>query len=494
MTIDVRTEIEAVIGLEVHAQLLTRSKMFCPCSAAYLAGEPNSHTCPVCLGLPGSLPVINRKAVELTLRTALALNCEVAGFSKFDRKNYFYPDLPKGYQISQYDLPLSTGGHLDIHLDGGSVRVGITRVHLEEDTGKLIHQGTIETSSSSLVDLNRAGVPLMEIVSEPDLRSAEAAREYMQRLRQILVWIDVNDGNLEEGSMRCDANVSVRQAGATELGTKVEVKNMNSFRAVHLALGYEIERQRAAMLAGDPIVQETRGWNEARGVTVGQRSKEYAHDYRYFPEPDLPPLRPRLDLVERVRAELPELPAARAARFREQLGLSAYDADQLTASRDLADYFEAVLGGAPAGSEKEAGNWVIGEVNRAVNESGGTLADLRVRPAALSALITRKAAGAISNNQAKEVFAALATGEEVAEDAAAVDATIAARGLAQVSDSSQLEAWVDEALVAESQAAADFRAGNERAIGRLVGAVMRVSDGKANGPAVNELLRKKLSS
>jgi aspartyl-tRNA(Asn)/glutamyl-tRNA(Gln) amidotransferase subunit B len=248
------------------------------------------------------------------------------------------------------------------------------------------------------------------------------------------------------------------------------------------------------MLAGDPIVQETRGWNEARGVTVGQRSKEYAHDYRYFPEPDLPPLRPRLDLVERVRAELPELPAARAARFREQLGLSAYDADQLTASRDLADYFEAVLGGAPAGSEKEAGNWVIGEVNRAVNESGGTLADLRVRPAALSALITRKAAGAISNNQAKEVFAALATGEEVAEDAAAVDATIAARGLAQVSDSSQLEAWVDEALVAESQAAADFRAGNERAIGRLVGAVMRVSDGKANGPAVNELLRKKLSS
>jgi aspartyl-tRNA(Asn)/glutamyl-tRNA(Gln) amidotransferase subunit B len=494
MTLDLRTEIEPVIGLEVHAQLLTQSKMFCSCSAAYLAAPPNSHTCPVCLGLPGSLPVINRKAVELTLRTALALNCDVAGFSKFDRKNYFYPDLPKGYQISQYDLPLSAGGHLDVQLNGGSVRVGITRVHLEEDTGKLIHQGTIDTSSSSLVDLNRAGVPLMEIVSEPDLRSAEAAREYMQRLRQILVWIGVNDGNLEEGSMRCDANVSVRPAGATELGTKVEVKNMNSFRAVHLALGYEIERQRAAMLAGAPIVQETRGWNEARGITVGQRSKEYAHDYRYFPEPDLPPLRPALDLVERVRAELPELPASRAARFREQLGLSAYDADQLTASRELADYFEAVLGGAPAGSEKEAGNWVIGEVNRAVNESGGTIADLKVRPAALSALIARKAAGAISNNQAKEVFAALAAGDEVAENAAAVDAVIAARGLAQVSDSSQLEAWVEEALAAEPQAAADFRAGNERAIGRLVGAVMRVSGGKANGPAVSELLRKKLGS
>ena len=494
MAVEVSTEIEPVIGLEVHAQLLTRSKMFCSCSAAYLAGEPNSNTCPVCLGLPGSLPVINRRAVELTIRTALALNGDIAEFSKFDRKNYFYPDLPKGYQISQYDLPLSTGGHLDIELDGGSVRVGITRVHLEEDTGKLTHEGAIDTSSWSLVNLNRAGVPLMEIVSEPDLRSADAAREYMQRLRQILVWIGVNDGNLEEGSLRCDANVSVRQAGVTGLGTKVEVKNMNSFRAVHLALGYEIERQRAAMIAGEPIVQETRGWNEARGVTVGQRSKEYAHDYRYFPDPDLPPLQLGSDLVEWIRAELPELPAARAARFRDQLGLSAYDADQLTASSDLADYFEAVVGGIPAGTEKEAANWVIGEVNRAVNESEGAIGSLRVRPAALSALIGRKAAGAISNNQAKQVFAALAGGEAVAEDAAAVDEVIAARGMEQVSDSSQLEAWVDEALATEPQAAADFQAGNERAIGRLVGAVMRVSGGKANGPAVSELLRKKLGT
>src|SRR5258708_8999913 len=327
MVVEVSAEVEAVIGLEVHAQLLTDSKMFCGCSAAYLAGAPNSHACPTCLGLPGSLPVINRRAVELTIRTALALNCEIAEFSKFDRKNYFYPDLPKGYQISQYDLPLSSAGHLDIDTAGGPVRVGITRVHLEEDTGKLTHAGAIDTSSSSLVNLNRAGVPLMEIVSEPDLRSADAAREYMQRLRQVLVWIGVNDGNMEEGSLRCDANVSVRPAGATELGTKVEIRGGDSFRAVHLALGYEIDRQKAALLGGEAIAQETRGWNEAKGVTVGQRSKEYAHDYRYFPEPDLPPLQLTREFVDAIRAELPELPAARAAPFPQELDLSLYDAD-----------------------------------------------------------------------------------------------------------------------------------------------------------------------
>ena len=503
MAVAVDTEIEAVIGLEVHAQLLTRSKMFCSCSAAYLAGEPNSHTCPVCLGLPGSLPVINRRAVEFTIRTALALNCAVPEFSKFDRKNYFYPDLPKGYQISQYDLPLSRQGHLDVEVEGRSRRVGITRVHLEEDTGKLTHSGAIDTSLVSRVDLNRAGVPLMEIVSEPDLRTADEAREYMQRLRQLLVWIGVSDGNLEEGSLRCDANVSVRQAGVTELGTKVEIKNMNSFRAVHLALGYEIERQRAALLRGEPIVQETRGWNEAKGVTVGQRSKEYAHDYRYFPEPDLPPLQISRELVDEIRAGLPELPAARAARFREALGLSAYDADQLTSGRQLADYFEAVLealgegggdGAEPASkTAKEAANWVIGEVNRAVNESTGSIADLKMRPPALATLIQRKAAGDISHNQAKELFAALTgPGAAVAEGHLAVNVAIEASGMVQVTDSAQLEAWVEAALAEEPQAAADFRAGNERAIGRLVGAVMRVSGGKANGPAVNAILREKL--
>jgi aspartyl-tRNA(Asn)/glutamyl-tRNA(Gln) amidotransferase subunit B len=501
MAVDVRTEIEAVIGLEVHAQLLTRSKMFCACSAAYLDGEPNSHTCPVCLALPGALPVINRRGIELTIRTALALGCEIPEFSKFDRKNYFYPDLPKGYQISQYDLPLSVRGHLEIAVDGQPLRVGITRVHLEEDTGKLLHSGDIHTSSSSLVDLNRAGVPLMEIVSEPDLRSADQAREYMQRLRQVLVWIGVNDGNMEEGSLRCDANVSVRQRGAHELGTKVEIKNMNSFRAVHMALAYEIERQKTALASGEAIVQETRGWNEAKGVTVGQRSKEYAHDYRYFPDPDLPPLQVTAEMVAGIRAQLPELPAARAARFREDLRLSGYDADQLTATLELSDYFEAVLaargerggdGADGAAGAKEAANWVIGEVNRAINEAGGLLDDLRVRPAALAALIQRKSEGRISNNQAKELFAALAAADSATDDAAGVDAAIEARGLAQVSDTAQLEAWVDEALAAEPQAAADFRAGNERAVGRLVGAVMRVSGGKANGPAVNAILRRKL--
>ncbi|MGI8609402.1 MAG: Asp-tRNA(Asn)/Glu-tRNA(Gln) amidotransferase subunit GatB [Candidatus Dormibacteria bacterium] len=484
-------EIEAVIGLEVHAQLLTVSKMFCGCSAAYLAGEPNSHTCPVCLGLPGALPVANRQAIDLTIRTALALDCEIPEHSKFDRKNYFYPDLPKGYQISQYDLPLSLDGHLDIEVDGHPRRVGITRVHLEEDTGKLIHSGDIHTSTSSLVNLNRCGVPLMEIVSEPDMRTAAEAREYMQRLRQVLVWIGVNDGNLEEGSLRCDANVSVRPRGQQELGVKVEVKNMNSFRAVFMALEHEIERQRLALLGGQTIVQETRGWNEAKGITVGQRSKEFAHDYRYFPEPDLPPLTVTRAKVEKVRAGLPELPAARARRFRDELGLSDYDAAQLTTSKELATYYEEVLAAVGADNAKEAANWVVGEVNRAVKEGEGVVA-LNIRPAGLAALVQRKLDGTVSNNQARELFVALSAAGEPVASAAAVDAMIEARGMRQVTDSSQLEAWVVAAIAAQPQAAEDFRGGNDRAVGRLVGAVMQASGGKANGPAVSEMLRQKL--
>ena len=487
----VATEIEAVIGLEVHAQLLTRSKMFCRCSAAYLAGEPNSHTCPVCLGLPGALPVANERAIELTIRTALALNCEIPEHSKFDRKNYFYPDLPKGYQISQYDLPLSVNGHLDIEVEGAARRVGITRVHLEEDTGKLNHSGDIHTSTTSLVNLNRCGVPLMEIVSEPDMRTAAEAREYMQRLRQLLVWIGVNDGNLEEGSLRCDANVSVRPVGQAELGVKVEVKNMNSFRAVHLALEHEIERQRLAMLSGETIVQETRGWNEARGITVGQRSKEFAHDYRYFPEPDLPPMTISRERVETVRSSLPELPAARALRFSTDLGLSAYDAAQLTATRELAGYFEEVVAGTGTEHAKEAANWVVGEVNRVLKDGQG-LELLAIRPGGLAALVQRKLDGTISNNQARELFAALADSAEPVADASAVDRMIEARGMRQVTDASQLEAWVDAAIAAQPQAADDFRAGNDRAVGRLVGAVMQASGGKANGPAVSAMLHQKL--
>jgi aspartyl-tRNA(Asn)/glutamyl-tRNA(Gln) amidotransferase subunit B len=478
---------ETVIGLEVHAELLTRSKMFCGCSAAYLLGEPNSHTCPVCLGLPGALPVMNRVAIDYTIKTALALNCEIPEFSKFDRKNYFYPDLPKGFQISQYDLPLSRNGHLDFTYDGGVRRVGITRVHLEEDTGKLTHgSGAIHTATSSLVDLNRAGVPLIEIVSEPDMRSAGEAREYMQRLRQLLVWIGVSDGRMEEGSLRCDANVSIRPRGDTELGVKVEVKNMNSFRAVELALTHEVQRQKTALAAGETIVQETRGWNEGQRVTVSQRRKEYADDYRYFPEPDLPPLTISRESVEALRAELPELPAARASRFVTELGLSDYDADKLTASVEVADYFEAVvIAGAPA---KEAANWVVNDVGRVGIE------DLKLRPAALATLVARKLEGAISNNQARELFNALAQGEASVEDAAALDAAIAARGLSQVSDSGQIEAWVDAAIAAQPQAADDYRGGNDRALGRLVGEVMKASGGKANGPAVNALLRERLRS
>ena len=494
MAIDIQTEVEVVIGLEVHAQLLTNSKMFCGCSAKYLEGGPNSHTCPVCLGLPGSLPVINRKAVEYTIRTALALSCEIPEFSKFDRKNYFYPDLPKGYQVSQYDLPLSRDGHVEVEMGERTVRVGITRVHLEEDTGKLIHSGDIHTSSESLVDLNRAGVPLMEIVSEPDMHTADEAREYMQRLRQVLVWIGVSDGNMEEGSLRCDANVSVREAGAIELGIKVEIKNMNSFRAVHMALEHEIERQRAALVAGETIVQETRGWNEAKGVTVSQRSKEYAHDYRYFPEPDLPPLQVGREMVERIRAGLPEMPAARAARFREGLGLSAYDADQLTASRELAGYFESVVEAVGVENAKEAANWVIGEVNRVLKDRDLSPDALPVRPAGLAALIRRKLAGDLSNNQAKELFQELASGSQQVESSEAIDDLVEARGLRQVSDAGELEAWVDAAIAAQPQAAADVRGGNERAIGRLVGEVMKLSGGKANGPAVNAMLRQKLES
>src|SRR5918911_4325228 len=326
----VATRYEAVIGLEVHAQILTESKMFCSCSTDYLNAPPNSNTCPVCLGLPGSLPVINRRGVEKTILTALALNCEIPEFTKFDRKNYFYPDLPKGYQISQYDLPLSRNGYLEFDVKGERKRCGITRVHLEEDTGKLLHEGAIHESQSSLVDLNRAGVPLMEIVGEPDLRSADEAREYVIRLRSILQYIGINHGDLESGQLRCDANVSLRPEGSLEYGTKVEIKNMNSFRSIHRAIEHEIGRQTQVLETGGSLKQETRGWNDAQGITVSQRSKEYAHDYRYFPEPDLPPLSVSREWVGEIKAMLAELPAARKARFIEKLGLSEYDASVLT--------------------------------------------------------------------------------------------------------------------------------------------------------------------
>jgi aspartyl-tRNA(Asn)/glutamyl-tRNA(Gln) amidotransferase subunit B len=478
---------EAVIGLEVHAQLLTRSKMFCRCSADYTTAKPNDNTCPVCLGLPGVLPVINRQAIEFTVKTALALNCEIPDFTKFDRKNYFYPDLPKGYQISQYDLPLSRNGLLEFQLDGEVVRCGITRVHLEEDTGTMHHAGDVlQSATSSLIDLNRSGVPLMEIVGEPDLRSAEAAREYLRRLRQLLIYIGVNDGNLEKGSFRCDANVSLRKPGASEYGVKVEVKNMNSFRAVHRALAYEIERQARVLDGGGELQQETRGWVETRGQTVSQRSKEYAHDYRYFPEPDLPPLRLDDEYVSRVREGLPELPAAKARRFQEQYGLSAYDASVVVESQEDADAYEAlVAAGVPA---KLAANWLMGDVAALANEHGVPVHRTALGVPGLAKLLQLLDAGTINGPTAKELLAELYVGGGDPEK------LVDERGLAQVSDESALAAAVDAAIAANPQAADDFRGGKEAALGRLVGAVMRATGGKAAPQAVNRLLRERLTS
>jgi aspartyl-tRNA(Asn)/glutamyl-tRNA(Gln) amidotransferase subunit B len=479
------TGYEAVIGLEVHAQLLTRSKMFCSCPTAYFDAPPNSNVCPVCLGLPGTLPVMNREAVEKTVLTALALHCEIPPFTKFDRKNYFYPDLPKGYQISQYDLPLSRNGFLEFAVDGRGVRCGITRVHLEEDTGTLKHAGDlIHEATSSLVDLNRAGVPLMEIVGEPDLRTAEEAREYVTRLRQLLMYIGVNDGSMERGSLRCDANVSLRRAGATEYGTKVEIKNMNSFRAVHRALDYEIARQLQVLQGGGTLVQETRGWIETEGRTVSQRSKEQAHDYRYFPEPDLPPLQLDLAFVERVRARLPELPEARQRRFESQYALSAYEAAILTASREDSDVYEGLVSaGVPA---KLAANWQIGDVARLANAHHVPLHRSGLGVAGLAALLRLLDAGTINGTVAKELL------DELYIAGGDPQAVVSARGLGQVSDLGELGALVDEVIAANPKAVADFRGGKEQALGMLVGQVMKATRGRADAKMVNALLRERI--
>ncbi|GAC1339994.1 MAG: Asp-tRNA(Asn)/Glu-tRNA(Gln) amidotransferase subunit GatB [Candidatus Dormibacteria bacterium] len=476
---------EAVIGLEVHAQLLTRSKMFCSCSAAYVDRPPNSNTCPVCLGLPGVLPVINRQAVEYTVRTALALNCEIPSFSKFDRKNYFYPDLPKGYQISQFDLPLSRDGWLDVSVDGATVRAGITRVHLEEDTGTMQHAGDVlQSATSSLVDLNRCGVPLMEIVGEPDLRSANQAREYLIRIRQILMYIGVNDGNLEQGSFRCDANVSLRRRGASELGAKVEVKNMNSFRAVKLAIDFELSRQAALLDAGETIAQETRGWVEARGATVSQRSKEQAHDYRYFPEPDLPPLELSAAFVDGVRASLPELPAARAARLIAEHGLSEYDAAQLTVERDDAAAFEELVGMGVAA--KPAANWMMGEVSRLAHLHRVPLARSGLGVAGLGALLQLVDSGVVNGAKAKELL------DELYVAGGDPEALVRERGLGQVSDAGQLTALIDAAIDENPKAVADFRDGKQAALQSLVGRVMKATGGRADAKAVTRILRERL--
>jgi len=486
---------EPVIGIEVHAQLLTRSKMFCRCSADYAAAEPDTHVCPVCLGMPGVLPVINRKAVEYTIMTALALHCQIPQYSKFDRKNYFYADLVKGYQISQYDLPFSRDGWLEIEasprgsargVDGERRRIGIRRVHLEEDTAKLVHVHR-DGEGYSLVDFNRSGVPLMEIVSEPDIRSPEEARLYLLKLHTILRYLGVSTGDMEKGAMRCEANVSLRPVGAGEYGTRVEIKNLNSFRSVKLALEYEIERQRRILEEGGTVEQETMGWDEARNITVLQRSKEYAHDYRYFPEPDLPPLILSREWVEEIRARLPELPDAKLERFVREYGLSRYDAEVLVAERAVADYFEeCAKAGAGRVEPKAIANWVTGELFRLMKVQEVEIGQVEITPDKLAALIGLVQDGTISTTAAKDVFA------EMFETGRAPDEIVRERGLAQISDEVELSRIVDEVIAANPEPVADYRAGKEQALRFLVGQVMRATRGKANPKAVNELLLEKL--
>jgi aspartyl-tRNA(Asn)/glutamyl-tRNA(Gln) amidotransferase subunit B len=477
------------IGLEIHVELATRSKMFCGCAVAF-GGEPNTRTCPVCLGLPGSLPVINEKALEYTMLIAVALNCDVAPFSLFHRKNYFYPDMPKNYQISQYDLPLGTGGYLEVSSASGGTRVGITRVHLEEDTGKSQHiggSGRIADSEYSLEDFNRAGTPLVEIVTEPDIRSAAEARAFVTELRSLLESLGVSDVRMEEGSLRVDANISVRRAGEVEHGTKVEVKNMNSIRSVGRALAYEEERQKRAVDAGQFLVQETRHFDEKSGSTSTLRSKEYAFDYRYFPEPDLVPLEPASETVERIKASLPELPAQRRERFRTQYGLGEKDIEVLTSSRATARWFEAAAA-AYGGPAKKIVNWIIADLFGLLNEAARELQDVLFLPGQLAELVELVDRGTISGKQAKLVLAEMfATGDPPEEVASKM-------GMKQISDAAAIEGVVDQVIAEHADAADKVRGGQVGAIGFLVGQVMRKTKGQANPGVVNALLRRKLVS
>ncbi|HXG15625.1 MAG TPA: Asp-tRNA(Asn)/Glu-tRNA(Gln) amidotransferase subunit GatB [Calidithermus sp.] len=480
----VEAPFEVIIGLEIHAQLATRSKMFCGCPTAFGAA-PNSQTCPVCLGLPGSLPVINRRAVEFAVRAALALNARVNARCRFARKHYFYPDMPKNFQISQYEEPLAEDGWLEVEVAGAVQRVGIQRLHLEEDVGRLVHEGAFATAAHSLVDYNRSGVPLMETVTRPDLRSPEAAAACLRAFRAVLVYLGVCDGNMEEGSLRCDANISVRRRGEPRLGTKVEIKNLNSFRAVQRALEFEAERQVRALEAGQPIVQETRLWDADHGVTRAMRSKEEAHDYRYFPEPDLVPLALPAGWIDEIRAVLPELPRARRARFVETYGLPAYDAEVLTQSRALADYFEATVREFP--HPKAVSNWIMSEVLRALPaDDERAVAASPVTPPRLAGLLRLVEDGTISGKIAKDVFERmLASGEDAP--------TIVAReGLTQVADPAALERVVDEVIAANPRPVEDFKRGKTAAAQALVGLVMKATRGRANPAAVNRLLEEKL--
>ncbi len=473
-------QFEPVIGLEVHAQLKTNTKIFCGCSTEFGA-PPNTHTCPVCLGMPGVLPVLNKQVVNYTLRMALATSCTIARQSRFARKNYFYPDLPKGYQISQYELPIATRGHLDIDIDGRTKRIGITRIHMEEDAGKLIHD---PHRPVSYVDLNRTGVPLIEIVSEPDLRSPEEAGAYLRMLRAIIRWIGIGDGNMEEGSFRCDANISLRPRGAAEFGTRTEIKNLNSFKHVEKALHYEIARQTELLLDGGQVIQETRLWNPERGATTSMRGKEEAHDYRYFPDPDLLPLVIDEDWIDSVRKELPELPAQRRARFEAAFAIPDYDAGVLTSSRELADYFENCL--AHFDQAKTISNWIMGPLLGLLNSQGKSIEESPVSAENLASLLKLIDKDLISGKIAKTVF------EEMAATGKPAEQIVKENGLAQVSDSAAIEAAVDQVLDAHPQEVTRYKEGNVKLLGFFVGQVMKATKGKANPKLVNEMIKRKL--
>jgi aspartyl-tRNA(Asn)/glutamyl-tRNA(Gln) amidotransferase subunit B len=487
----VKTQYEVIIGLETHCQLSTATKIFCNCSTEF-GTPPNTNICPVCMGMPGVLPVLNRMVLEYAVKAALALNCEIAPHSKFDRKQYFYPDLPKNYQISQYDLPIAKGGWLEIELvdEAGNPtrkKIGITRLHMEEDAGKLVHAGSDRLSGSaySLVDFNRTGVPLVEIVSEPDIRSGAEAAEYAQELRRILRYLGVSDGNMQEGSLRCDVNISVRPVGEEKFGTKVEIKNMNSFSAIQRAIEYEIDRQIKAIEAGERIVQETRLWEEGSQRTISMRSKEGSSDYRYFPEPDLPAVEVSASLQQQWKAQLPELPASKRHRYESELGLSAYDARVLTDDRQVAEYFEAVV--AQGANPKQAGNWVMGDIAAYLKENKLGIGEIALTPATLTELISLIDAGTISGKIAKDIL------PELLAKGGSAKELVESKGLIQISDTGALEKIIDGVLAASPKELEQYRAGKTKLLGFFVGQVMKQTGGRADPKLTNQLLASKLN-
>ncbi|MBD1878518.1 Asp-tRNA(Asn)/Glu-tRNA(Gln) amidotransferase subunit GatB [Coleofasciculus sp. FACHB-T130] len=488
----VKTQYEAIIGLETHCQLSTETKIFCNCSTEFGA-TPNQNVCPVCMGMPGVLPVLNQKVLEYAVKAGLALNCAIAPYSKFDRKQYFYPDLPKNYQVSQYDLPIAEHGWLEIELtdaDGNPIRkkIGITRLHMEEDAGKLVHAGSERLSGStySLVDYNRTGIPLVEIVSEPDIRSGVEAAEYAQELRRIVRYLGVSDGNMQEGSLRCDVNISVRPVGQKEFGTKVEIKNMNSFNAIQRAIEYEIDRQIEAIQSGERIIQETRLWEEGSQRTVSMRTKEGSSDYRYFPEPDLTPIQVSAEQLSKWKSELPELPAQKRHRYESELGLSAYDARVLTDDRSVSEYFEAAV--SAKANPKQAANWVMGDISAYLNTAKLNIAEIALKPQILAELISLIEDGTISGKIAKEIL------PELLSKGGSAKELVESKGVKQISDKGELEKIINEVIAANPKELEQYRSGKTKLLGFFVGQVMKQTGGQADPKLTNQMMAQKLNS